>query len=60
MQTPTSATSVIMLTSSGAHEDVLVGLEAGVDDYVIKPLSADELEARMRRVLGRAGRYGRR
>jgi DNA-binding response OmpR family regulator len=47
---------IIMLTASGNEEDVLVGLEAGVDDYVIKPFSPDELAARVRTVLWRAGR----
>jgi DNA-binding response OmpR family regulator len=47
---------IIMLTASGAEDDVLAGLEAGVDDYVIKPFSPDELAARVRTVLWRAGR----
>ena len=50
---------VIMLTASGAEDDVLAGLEAGVDDYVIKPFSPDELAARVRTVLWRAGRRAR-
>jgi DNA-binding response OmpR family regulator len=50
---------IIMLTASGAEDDVLAGLEAGVDDYVIKPFSPDELAARVRTVLWRAGRRAR-
>lgn len=49
---------IIMLTASGAEDDVLAGLEVGVDDYVIKPFSPDELAARVRTVLWRAARAG--
>jgi DNA-binding response OmpR family regulator len=50
------ALPIIMLTSMGGEQDVIEGLEAGVDDYVIKPFSPDELAARVRMVLWRAGR----
>ncbi len=47
---------IIMLTSRQGEQDIIEGLEAGVDDYVIKPFSPDELAARVRTVLWRARR----
>ncbi len=47
---------VIMLTSKSGEQDIIEGLEAGLDDYVSKPFSPDELAARVRAVLWRAGR----
>lgn len=44
---------IIMLTARGEENDRVGGLEAGVDDYVVKPFSARELLARMRAVLRR-------
>jgi two-component system cell cycle response regulator len=38
----------LLLTSKGAKEDLLVGLEAGVDDYLVKPFDLLELQARLR------------
>jgi DNA-binding response OmpR family regulator len=49
---------IIMLTASAAEDDIIEGLEAGLDDYVRKPFSPDELAARVRTVLWRAGRGG--
>jgi DNA-binding response OmpR family regulator len=46
---------IIMLTARTGEEDRLAGFEAGVDDYVVKPFSARELEARARAVLRRFG-----
>jgi len=46
--------SIIMLTSRQGEQDIIEGLEAGLDDYVIKPFSPDELAARVRTVLWRA------
>ena len=43
-----------MLTARGEENDRVGGLEAGVDDYVVKPFSARELLARIRAVLRRA------
>ncbi len=48
-----SSLPVIMLTSRGSERDVVDGLEAGLDDYVTKPFSPDELAARVRTVLQR-------
>jgi DNA-binding response OmpR family regulator len=49
---------VIMLTARHGERDIIEGLEAGLDDYVVKPFSPDELAARARTVLWRAGRKG--
>jgi diguanylate cyclase (GGDEF)-like protein len=38
----------LLLTSKGAKQDLLVGLEAGVDDYLVKPFDLLELQARLR------------
>jgi len=46
-------TPVIMLTARSAAEDRVRGLEAGADDYMVKPFSLDELLARVRSVLRR-------
>lgn len=52
---------VIMLTARQGERDIIEGLETGVDDYVIKPFSPDELAARVQTVLWRASnsRFGR-
>jgi sigma-B regulation protein RsbU (phosphoserine phosphatase) len=39
---------LILLTSKDQHEDVIAGLNAGADDYLIKPFNPQELEARLR------------
>lgn len=39
---------VILLTAKGERDDVVAGLEAGADDYMIKPFHAEELRARVR------------
>lgn len=44
---------IIMLTARGEEADRVRGLEAGADDYVIKPFSPSELTARIRAVLRR-------
>jgi two-component system, OmpR family, phosphate regulon response regulator PhoB len=44
---------IIMLTARGEETDKVNGLEAGVDDYVLKPFSVRELLARIRAVLRR-------
>ena len=45
---------IIMLTARGEETDRVNGLDAGVDDYVVKPFSARELVARIRAVMRRA------
>jgi DNA-binding response OmpR family regulator len=47
---------VIMLTSRQGEHDVIEGLQTGLDDYVTKPFSPDELAARVRSVLWRTRR----
>lgn len=44
---------IIMLTARGQEEDKIKGFDAGVDDYVIKPFSVKELQARIKTVLRR-------
>ena len=45
---------VIMLTARGDDVDVVAGLEAGADDYVVKPVRPRVLDARIKTVLRRA------
>jgi len=47
---------VIMLTSRQGEHDVIEGLQTGLDDYVTKPFSPDELAARVKTALWRARR----
>ena len=44
---------IIMLTARGEEHDKIAGLEAGADDYVTKPFSPRELQARIKAVLRR-------
>jgi DNA-binding response OmpR family regulator len=48
-----SSVPIIMLTARSMQADVIKGLESGADDYVTKPFSAAELEARIQAVLRR-------
>ncbi|MFH1610054.1 MAG: response regulator transcription factor [Candidatus Bipolaricaulota bacterium] len=45
---------IIMLTARATEDDRVLGLELGADDYVVKPFSARELEARVRAMFRRA------
>ena len=47
---------VIMLTARGDDLDVVGGLEAGADDYVVKPVEPRVLDARIRAVIRRTAR----
>jgi len=49
---------VIMLTARGDDFDIVAGLEAGADDYVVKPVEPRVLDARIRAVLRRMARAG--
>ena len=46
---------VIMLTALGTTDDIVNGLDAGADDYLVKPFSFQELEARIKALLRRIG-----
>jgi two-component system response regulator MprA len=48
------ATPVLMLTARDAVPDRVAGLDAGADDYLVKPFSIDELLARIRALLRRS------
>ena len=45
---------IIMLTAKGEEEDKIKGLDSGVDDYLTKPFSFNELLARIKAVLRRS------
>jgi len=47
-------TPILMLTARGEELDRIVGLEIGADDYLPKPFSPRELQARIRAILRRA------
>ncbi|MGA2455521.1 MAG: response regulator transcription factor [Solirubrobacteraceae bacterium] len=49
------STPVLMLTARGEVDDRVAGLDAGADDYLIKPFALRELLARVRALLRRAG-----
>ena len=46
---------IVMLTAKGETQDVVAGLEAGADDYMVKPFNAQELVARLKVRLRRSG-----
>ncbi|MCL6555210.1 MAG: response regulator transcription factor [Burkholderiales bacterium] len=48
------ATPVLILTARDATADKVAGLDAGADDYVVKPVDLDELAARVRALTRRA------
>jgi two-component system, OmpR family, alkaline phosphatase synthesis response regulator PhoP len=49
----TSSTPIVMLTAKGEEADIVVGLELGADDYIVKPFSPRVLQARIKAVLRR-------
>ncbi len=49
---------VLMLTARDAVSDRIDGLDAGADDYLVKPFDVDELKARLRALLRRSGAEG--
>jgi two-component system response regulator MprA len=51
-----SSLPILMLTARDSVPDRVAGLEAGADDYVVKPFDLDELVARIRTLLRRARR----
>jgi DNA-binding response OmpR family regulator len=50
-----SQVPVIVITARGSDETVVATLDAGADDYLVKPFSMPQLEARVRAVLRRRG-----
>src|SRR5687767_12160407 len=55
LRTQKVATPVLMLTARGAVEDRVAGLNAGADDYLVKPFAMAELLARVAALLRRRG-----
>src|SRR6267143_1255305 len=51
---------VLVLTAKGALEDKVAGLDAGADDYLIKPFAFAELSARIRALLRRGSQQNTR
>jgi DNA-binding response OmpR family regulator len=49
-----SNTPIMFLTSSSAEDDIVAGVNAGADDYMIKPLRRGEMVARVQALLRRA------
>ena len=49
-----SAVAVLVITARDDEAEIVRALDAGADDYVIKPFGADQIEARIRAVLRRA------
>jgi DNA-binding response OmpR family regulator len=49
----------LMLTARGEVSDRITGLEAGADDYLVKPFDPEELVARVRALLRRSAAHGR-
>lgn len=58
MMRAVSQVPVIVITARGADEVVVRTLDAGADDYLVKPFSVSQLEARVRAVLRRRGGDG--
>jgi DNA-binding response OmpR family regulator len=53
-----SLVPIIVVTARGAESARVAALDAGADDYIVKPFGFDELMARMRAVLRRSGSGG--
>lgn len=48
-----NTTPIIMLTARDTHQDILLGLREGADDYIVKPFDLELLEARIHSVTRR-------
>ena len=53
MRTANGSVPILMLTAKDAVQDRIQGLDAGADDYMVKPFNLDELLARVRALLRR-------
>ncbi len=53
-----SSLPILILTARGKWEEKVTGLEAGADDYLVKPFHMEELQARVRALLRRAAGSG--
>ena len=53
-----SSVPILVVTARGAEPERVRALDAGADDYIVKPFGFDELTARMRAVLRRSGVLG--
>jgi DNA-binding response OmpR family regulator len=51
----TTSIPIIMVTARGEESDIVLGLELGADDYIVKPFSPKELLARVKAVIRRGG-----
>jgi DNA-binding response OmpR family regulator len=49
------STPILMLTARDTLQDKVAGLDAGADDYLVKPFELEELDARLRALIRRAG-----
>jgi DNA-binding response OmpR family regulator len=58
LRRPAPDLPAIILTARDSVDQRLLGLNAGADDYIVKPFNLLELEARLRAVLRRPGRRG--
>jgi DNA-binding response OmpR family regulator len=52
-----STTPILMLTARGETSERVLGLEAGADDYLVKPFEVEELVARIRALVRRASGF---
>lgn len=55
----TSDVPIIVASAKGDSHDIVAGLEAGADDYVVKPVVAKEISARIRALLRRTRQHER-
>jgi DNA-binding response OmpR family regulator len=46
-------TPILFLSAKNQSENIVEGLSAGADDYLVKPFHLEELHARLARILGR-------
>ena len=58
MMRAVSAVPVVVITARDDETDIIRVLDAGADDYVVKPFGAAQVDARIRAVLRRTGRAG--